>query len=60
MLENDHKHLVEVLLNLNWTSKSLEVISCFKKFIDDLMCVHNYHYKLIFDKLINQFILSKF
>ncbi|KAJ8680286.1 hypothetical protein QAD02_016073 [Eretmocerus hayati] len=51
----NHRHLIEVLLNTNWTSRSSEIIAAFKIFIEDLICMHIYHSKLIIGKLILQF-----
>lgn len=55
-----HNLLVEVLLNMDWTNRSPEVIAGFKKFIDDLMCMHSCYSLLIIDKLVFQFRMSKY
>ncbi|XP_014223564.1 RNA polymerase I-specific transcription initiation factor RRN3 [Trichogramma pretiosum] len=50
-----HKLLVEVLLNLNWTSRSAEIIENFERFFKDLVCVHILHLPLVIEKLVKQF-----
>lgn len=50
-----HKLFVEALLTLNWTSRSLQVTTIYKGFLIDLISAHNYHTKLIIDKLVDQF-----
>ncbi|XP_014208369.1 RNA polymerase I-specific transcription initiation factor RRN3 [Copidosoma floridanum] len=59
MLGKNHKFLIEAMLKINWISRSSEVIASYKKFIEDLMCIHIYHSKLIFDNLVNQFKLTE-
>ncbi|XP_001602153.1 RNA polymerase I-specific transcription initiation factor RRN3 [Nasonia vitripennis] len=55
MLGPLHKLFIEVLLNINWTDRSSEIIASYKKFVEDLTCMHIYHLKLVIDKLIFQF-----
>ncbi|KAK2576891.1 hypothetical protein KPH14_005516 [Odynerus spinipes] len=50
-----HKSFIEVLLQINWTDRSPEVISIYKSFLEDLICVQVYHGKCIIDKLVEQF-----
>ena len=54
MLGPIHKLLIEVILNIKWTDKSIEITTAYKKLIEDLMCMHIYHSKLIIDKLVYQ------
>ena len=60
MLTSKFKLLIEVLLKLNWTDRNPTIIKAFKKLIEDLICLHTYHAKLIIDKLVYQFRMSKY
>lgn len=50
-----HKLLIEVLLQIKWTTRSPELASAYKVFLVDLICVQIYHAKFVIDSLIEQF-----
>lgn len=60
LLGPTHKLFVEVLLNINWTSRSPEATTAYKGLLEDLVCVHIYHCKFVMDKLVSQFRPSEF
>lgn len=55
LLDEKHGLLIEALLNITWTNRSSEVTTAFKRFIEDLTCLHVYHTKFVMDKLIKKF-----
>ncbi|XP_012255326.1 RNA polymerase I-specific transcription initiation factor RRN3 isoform X2 [Athalia rosae] len=55
LLGPTHKLFVEALLTPNWTFRSVQVTDAYKGFLIDLISAHNYHTKLVIDKLVNQF-----
>ncbi|CAD1479145.1 unnamed protein product [Heterotrigona itama] len=50
-----HKVLVETLLQIKWTNRSLEVTSAYKVFIEDLICMQIHYAKNAIDNLVEQF-----
>ncbi|XP_044015164.1 RNA polymerase I-specific transcription initiation factor RRN3-like [Aphidius gifuensis] len=50
-----HKIIIEALLNINWTNRCQDAINVYKIFIEDLICIHIEHCKIIIDKLVGQF-----
>ncbi|KAK1137539.1 hypothetical protein K0M31_002044 [Melipona bicolor] len=50
-----HKVLVETLLQIKWTNRSLDVTSAYKVFIEDLICMQIHYAKNAIDNLIEQF-----
>lgn len=59
MLGPKHTKLIGTLFNINWTIRSAEITNAFKNFVEELMCRHLYHSKLVFDELVKQFRSSK-
>lgn len=55
LLGPPHQLFIEVLLDINWTDRSPEVISNYKIFLEDLICAQVHHGKCIIDKLVQQF-----
>ncbi|XP_046628469.1 RNA polymerase I-specific transcription initiation factor RRN3 [Neodiprion virginianus] len=55
LLGPSHRLFIEALLTLNWTTRSLQVTTIYKGFLEDLVSAHNYHAKLIIDKLVDRF-----
>ncbi|XP_015115100.1 RNA polymerase I-specific transcription initiation factor RRN3 [Diachasma alloeum] len=51
----NHKLLVEVILNVSWTTRCEEAADAYKAFLEDLVCVHIYHCKVVIEKLVNEF-----
>ncbi|XP_034942157.1 RNA polymerase I-specific transcription initiation factor RRN3 [Chelonus insularis] len=43
---------IETLLKINWINRDLEATTAYKAFLEDLVCVHIYHCKLIIDRLV--------
>ncbi|KAF3423756.1 hypothetical protein E2986_01622 [Frieseomelitta varia] len=50
-----HKVLVETLLQIKWTNRSLDVTSTYKIFIEDLICMQIHYAKNTIDNLVEQF-----
>ncbi|KOC62808.1 RNA polymerase I-specific transcription initiation factor RRN3 [Habropoda laboriosa] len=50
-----HKVFVETLLQIKWTSRSLDVTSSYKAFIEDLICMQIHYAKTTIDNLVEQF-----
>ncbi|OAD62109.1 RNA polymerase I-specific transcription initiation factor RRN3, partial [Eufriesea mexicana] len=50
-----HKVFIETLLQIKWTNRSLDVISAYKAFIEDLICMQIHYAKNVIDSLIEQF-----
>ena len=55
LLSPVHKIFIETLLQIKWTNRSLEVISAYKAFIEDLICMQIYYAKHVIDNLVEQF-----
>ncbi|XP_063983802.1 RNA polymerase I-specific transcription initiation factor RRN3 [Diachasmimorpha longicaudata] len=51
----NHKLLVEVVLTISWTRRCEEAAEAYKAFLEDLVCVHIYHCKVVIEKLVNEF-----
>ncbi|XP_057322164.1 RNA polymerase I-specific transcription initiation factor RRN3 [Microplitis mediator] len=58
LLGNDHTFLVNALVKINWTDRGEEATDAYKAFLEDLVCVHSYHCKLVIDQLICLFKVS--
>ncbi|XP_029034108.2 RNA polymerase I-specific transcription initiation factor RRN3 [Osmia bicornis bicornis] len=50
-----HKAFIETLLQIKWTSRSLEVTSAYKAFLEDLICMQIHYAKHVIDNLVEQF-----
>lgn len=50
-----HKLLIEVLLQIKWTTRSTELAAAYKVFLVDLICVQIYYAKFVIDSLVEQF-----
>lgn len=59
LLNKDLKLFIEAMLSINWLSKRLEVIKEYQTFIVNLVAAHNYHAKMVIDKLVKLFIPGK-
>ncbi|KAK0080743.1 hypothetical protein PV325_013443 [Microctonus aethiopoides] len=55
LLGPTHKIFIEALLSINWMNRCHEATTAYKEFLEDLVCVHIYHCKLVLDKLVSQF-----
>lgn len=55
LLNSTHKLFVEVLLKIKWTDKSPEVISNYKLFVEDLICMQTHHINTVIDHLVEIF-----
>ncbi|XP_011307388.1 RNA polymerase I-specific transcription initiation factor RRN3 [Fopius arisanus] len=51
----NHKLLVEVILNISWTTRCEEAAEAYKSFLEDLVCVHIYHCKIVIERLVTEF-----
>lgn len=59
LLSKDLKLFVEALLSIEWLSKRTDVIKQYQTFIVNLVAAHNYHAKMVIDKLVKLFIPGK-
>lgn len=56
LLNKDLKLFIEALLNIDWLSKSNDVIKDYHSFILNLAAAHNYHVKMVIDQFVKLFL----
>lgn len=56
LLSKDLKLFVEALLNIDWLTKRADVVKEYQTFIVNLVAAHNYHTKMVIDKLVKLFL----
>ncbi|KAJ8920052.1 hypothetical protein NQ315_011705 [Exocentrus adspersus] len=56
ILNQDLRLFVEALLSIDWTGKSREVVAEYHSFVVNLLSAHNYHSKLVVEKLVTLFV----
>ncbi|XP_074030312.1 RNA polymerase I-specific transcription initiation factor RRN3 homolog Tif-IA [Leptinotarsa decemlineata] len=56
ILNQNLRLFVEALLSIPWTDKSPKVVSEYQSFIVNLLSAHNYHAKMVVDKLVKLFL----
>lgn len=60
ILNRNLRLFVEAILSLDWNNKSEVIVSEYQSFIINLLSAHNYHAKLVIDKLVKLFIPGEF
>ncbi|XP_070168180.1 RNA polymerase I-specific transcription initiation factor RRN3 isoform X2 [Polyergus mexicanus] len=55
LLDIRYDLFVQILLRIQWTTKSLEVISAYKLFLQDLVCMQTIYIKTVINSLIQLF-----
>ncbi|GAB1863019.1 RNA polymerase I-specific transcription initiation factor RRN3 [Camponotus japonicus] len=55
LLDTRHELFVQIILRIQWTSKSAEVISIYKLFLQDLVCMQTLYIKTVINSLIHLF-----
>ncbi|XP_011253410.1 RNA polymerase I-specific transcription initiation factor RRN3 isoform X2 [Camponotus floridanus] len=55
LLDTRHELFVQIILRIQWTSKSAEVISVYKLFLQDLVCMQTLYIKTVINSLIHLF-----
>ncbi|CAG9821895.1 unnamed protein product [Phaedon cochleariae] len=56
ILNQELRLFVEALLSIDWTNKNAIVVSEYQSFIVNLLSAHNYHAKMVIEKLVKLFI----
>ncbi|XP_059168975.1 RNA polymerase I-specific transcription initiation factor RRN3-like [Physella acuta] len=56
LLTNEHRPLVQVIMNMNWLERGPELISVFKSCILNLVSAHMFHLKPMLKVLVRRFI----
>lgn len=56
ILNQDLRLFVEAILSVNWIDKGNGVVSEYQSFIVNLLSAHNYHAKLVIEKLVSLFL----
>lgn len=59
ILGKDLRLFVEAVLSIEWSDKSEHVVSEYQSFIVNLLSAHNYHAKVVIDKLVKSFLTGK-
>lgn len=59
LLSKELKLFVESLLSIDWTNRRSNVVKDYQTFIVNLVAAHNYHAKLVIDKLVKLFLPGK-
>lgn len=59
LLSKELKLFVEALLSIDWLSKRSDVVKEYQTFIVNLVAAHNYHAKMVIDRLVKLFIPGK-
>lgn len=60
VLDQNLRLFVEALLAVQWIDKGPEVVSEYQSFIVNLLSAHNYHAKMVIDRLVKLFLPSKY
>lgn len=60
ILTNDLRLFVEAILSISWINKNNDVVSEYQSFIVNLLSAHNYHAKLVIEKLVTLFLPSRY
>ncbi|XP_012524208.2 RNA polymerase I-specific transcription initiation factor RRN3 [Monomorium pharaonis] len=55
LLDLRHESFVQVLLQIEWTTRSSEVISTYKLFLQDLVCMQTLHINIVLNRLVELF-----
>ncbi|XP_057658400.1 RNA polymerase I-specific transcription initiation factor RRN3 isoform X2 [Diorhabda carinulata] len=55
LLNQTLRLFVEALISIEWITKSVAVVSEYQTFIVDLLSAHNYHSKMVIEKLVRLF-----
>ncbi|XP_071581207.1 RNA polymerase I-specific transcription initiation factor RRN3 isoform X1 [Temnothorax nylanderi] len=55
LLDIRHESFVQALLQIEWTNRSPEVISTYKFFLQDLVCMQTLHIKIVINRLVELF-----
>ncbi|XP_012137298.2 RNA polymerase I-specific transcription initiation factor RRN3 homolog Tif-IA isoform X1 [Megachile rotundata] len=50
-----HKTLLDTILQIKWTNRSVEVINAYKAFLENLICIQTYYAKTVIDNLVELF-----
>ncbi|XP_028142826.2 RNA polymerase I-specific transcription initiation factor RRN3 [Diabrotica virgifera virgifera] len=58
LLNQNLRLFVEALVSVEWIDKNENVVSEYRSFIVDLLAAHNYHCKMVIDKLVRLFLPS--
>lgn len=59
LLGKELKLFVEALLTVDWVNKRSDVVKEYQTFIVNLVAAHNYHAKMIIDRLVKMFLAGK-
>lgn len=60
LLNRDLRLFVEALLSISWIDRDANVVKVYQSFIVNLLSAHNYHAKIVVDKLVELFLPSKY
>lgn len=60
MLGAKHELFVQILLKIQWTNRSPDVITTYKLFLQDLVCMQTRHIKTVINHLVQLFKPSKY
>ncbi|XP_011155853.1 RNA polymerase I-specific transcription initiation factor RRN3 [Solenopsis invicta] len=55
LLDNKYESFVQALLQVDWTTRSSEVISIYKLFLQDLVCMQTVHINIVINRLAELF-----
>ncbi|KYN08076.1 PREDICTED: RNA polymerase I-specific transcription initiation factor RRN3 [Cyphomyrmex costatus] len=55
LLDNEHKLFVEALLQIDWTTRSSQVIFTYKLFLQNLACMQTFHTNIVINCLVELF-----
>ena len=55
LLDTRHELFIQILLRIQWTTKSSEVISTYKLFLQDLVCMQTLYIKTVINSLVQLF-----
>ncbi|KAJ8974029.1 hypothetical protein NQ317_001817 [Molorchus minor] len=56
LLNQDLRLFVEALLSIEWINKKSDVVSEYQSFVVNLVSAHNYHAKIVIEKLVKLFL----
>lgn len=59
ILSKDLRLFVEAILSIEWSNKSEYIVTEYQSFIVNLLSAHNYHAKLVIEKLVKLFFPGK-
>lgn len=60
LLSKELKLFIEALLSIDWRNKRSDVVKEYQTFMVNLVAAHNYHAKLVIDKLVKMFFPGEF